>query len=462
MKRISVKFGFYFFICTFLIESILFLLLYYSLVNTRVHEEVKSLLTRGNNHRDVLEKYFDNQTISHVALMESEAETKVVITSKNGEILAKSSNVDHSMEKHLHTNMSPVSNSGTVVEDHWKTSPYICTISPIQVGNDTKGYIYMFLGTDSIKQMIQHLTYQFIVIGAITFILTIITMFLLSKLLTNPLIKMKKATEKMSEGDLSVSLNIHRNDEVGELAHSIQKLADDLNYMKTERSEFLASVAHELRTPLTYIRGYADIIIKTPVSPQDQSFYLSIIKEEADHVTGLVQDLFELAKMEKHTFSIHTKDTNLYDLLNKIITKVQPAYNDKSMHIIFSCPESVVIPLDEQRFEQVMFNLLTNASAHSPIHSKVFVTVTENKENITITIEDEGEGIPEQHLSHIFERFYRVDKSRTRATGGTGLGLAIVKEIVELHGGSISVTSELGHGTIFTIYLKKENMLLKN
>ncbi|MFD0771356.1 ATP-binding protein [Bacillus sp. CGMCC 1.60114] len=455
MKRISVKFGFYFFICTFLIESILFLLLYYSLVNTRVQEEVKSLLTRGNNHRDVLEKYFDNQTISHVALMESEAETKVVITSKNGEILAKSSNVDHSMEKHLHTKMPPVSKNGTVVEDHWKTSNYICTISPIQVGSDTKGYVYMFLGTDSIKQMIQRLTYQFIVVGAITFILTVITMFLLSKLLTNPLIKMKKATEKMSKGDLSVSLNINGNDEVGELAHSIQKLADDLHYMKKERDEFLASVAHELRTPLTYIRGYADILIKNQIPAQDQHHYLSIIKEEADHVTQLVQDLFELAKMEKHNFVIHTKQTNLYDLLKNILTKIQPAYTDKNIRIISSCPEDVVLLLDEQRFEQVILNLLNNAYSHSDINSKVFVTVTENKEIVKIRVKDEGEGIPEQDLSHIFERFYRVDKSRTRATGGSGLGLAIVKEIIELHGGNISVESELGYGTIFTIYLKK-------
>ncbi|MGF9965691.1 HAMP domain-containing sensor histidine kinase [Bacillus rhizoplanae] len=455
MKRISVKFGFYFFICTFLIESILFLLLYYSLVNTRVQEEVKSLLTRGNNHRDVLEKYFDDQTISHVALMESEAETKVVITSKNGEILAKSSNVDHSMEKHLHTKMPPVNKNGTVVEDHWKTSNYICTISPIQVGSDTKGYVYMFLGTDSIKQMIQRLTYQFIVIGAITFILTVITMFLLSKLLTNPLIKMKKATEKMSKGDLSVSLNINRNDEVGELAQSIQKLADDLNYLKKERGEFLASVAHELRTPLTYVRGYADILIKNQIPAQDQNHYLSIIKEEADHVTRLVQDLFELAKMEKHNFVINTKQTNLYNLLKNILTKIQPAYADKNIRIISSCPEDVVLLLDEQRFEQVILNLLNNAYSHSDINSKVFVTVTENKEIVKIRVKDEGEGIPEQDLSHIFERFYRVDKSRTRATGGSGLGLAIVKEIIELHGGNISVESELGYGTIFTIYLKK-------
>lgn len=455
MKSIAVKFGFYFFICTFLIESILFFLLYYSLVNTRVQEEVKSLLARGNSHRDVLEKYFDNQTISHVALMESEAETKVVIISPNGEILAKSRDVDAAMEKHLYSKMPPVSKSGTVIEEHWKTSNYICTVSPIQVGGDIKGYVYMFLGTDSIKQLIQRLTYQFIVVGAITFILTVITMFLLSKLLTNPLIKMKKATEKMSKGDLSLALNINGNDEVGNLAHSIQKLADDLNYMKTERGEFLASVAHELRTPLTYIRGYADIILKTQMSTQDQKHYLSIIKEEADHVTRLVQDLFELAKMEKHNFVIKTEKTNFYHLLKKIVTKIQPAYNDKNIRIIFSCPEDIVLPLDGQRFEQVVLNLLNNAYLHSDIDSKILVTVTENRENVEITVKDEGEGIPEQDLPHIFERFYRVDKSRTRATGGSGLGLAIVKEIIELHGGNISAKSELGRGTVFTIHLKK-------
>lgn len=128
---------------------------------------------------------------------------------------------------------------------------------------------------------------------------------------------------------------------MGELAHSIQKLADDLNYMKKERGEFLASVAHELRTPLTYIRGYADIILKTKMSTQDQKHYLSIIKEEADHVTGLVQDLFELAKMEKHNFIINTKQTNLYDLLKHIVAKIQPAYTEK-IFISFSHVQKIL------------------------------------------------------------------------------------------------------------------------
>lgn len=451
-----MKLGFYFLTVTLLLELLLFLLLYYSLVNNRIDEEIASLLARGNSHRDVLEKYFDDETIKHVALMESEAETKVVITSKDRKILAKSNNLDAAMKKHLHLDMKDISPKGTVIEDHWKTSNYICTVSPIRIQDEVKGYVYMFLGTDSIREMINRLTYQFMVVEVVTFILTVITIFLLSQILTKPLVRMKQATETMSKGDLSVSLNISSNDEIGELANSIQKLASDLDYMKTERSEFLASVAHELRTPLTYVRGYADVAMRDTLSQEERNTYLAIIKEEADHVAGLVQDLFQLAQMEKHNFIIEKQETNIHDFLQKIVAKVEPAYKDKQMQIILSCPKNLMIALDQKRFEQVIMNLLNNAYFHSGTSSATFVTVTDNEANIQIAIQDEGEGIPEADLPHIFERFYRVDKSRTRATGGSGLGLAIVKEIVELHNGTITAESRPGKGSTFIITLKKQ------
>ncbi|WP_129728941.1 sensor histidine kinase [Ectobacillus funiculus] len=456
MKHISIKLGFYFLVCVTFIEIVLFTLLYFSLVNTRVDEEVSSLLARGNSHRDVLEKYFDPQTIMHVALMESEAETKVVITAKDGKILAKSNNVDRAMEEHLSKKMGLMPKKGTVIENHWKTSNYICTVSPIQIQGEIKGYVYMFLGTDSIKEMIQRLTNQFLVIAAITFLLTVVTMFLLSRSLTQPLIRMKKATEKMSKGDLSVSLNIKSNDEVGELAHSIQTLANDLDYIKKERSEFLASVAHELRTPLTYVRGYADIAMRDTLSLEERNTYLTIIKDEADHVTGLVQDLLELAQMEKHNFIIEKQETNFYDFWEKIVTKVQLAYEDKQIRILLSCPKDIMVSIDQKRFEQVIINLLNNAYFHSQSNSIISVTVKSDQSSVQIVIQDQGEGIPPEDLSHIFERFYRVDKSRTRATGGSGLGLAIVKEIVEFHGGTIDATSQVGKGSVFTVTLREQ------
>ncbi|PFD96748.1 two-component sensor histidine kinase [Bacillus cereus] len=453
MKRISVQLGFYFLIVTLLIESVLFILLYYSLVNNRVNEEMTALLKRGNSHRDVLEKHFDSQTISHVALMESEAETKVVITNTNKEILANSNDIDSTIKRHIIGMIADTNHNGTIVENHWKTSNYICTVSPIIIEGKMQGYVYMFLGTSSIKQMIAGLTKQFLVAGAVTFILTFITIFLLSRLLTKPLLRMKHATEKMSHGDLSVSLTSTRNDEIGELAVSIQTLANDLHYMKKERSEFLASVAHELRTPLTYVRGYADIAMKNGTSPEQRQRYLSIIRDEADSITNLVQDLFLLAQMENHNFSIQAREVHLQTFLSRIVTKVNMMYEAKHIHVSSTCSSSLSIVLDEQRFEQVIVNILNNAYAHSAEHSRIIISVTEHKTQIEIAIQDTGEGIPKENIPHIFERFYRVDKARSRSTGGTGLGLAIVKEIVELHDGEITVTSEVNQGSCFTISL---------
>lgn len=453
MKRISVQLGFYFLIVTLLIESVLFILLYYSLVNNRVNEEMTALLKRGNSHRDVLEKHFDSQTISHVALMESEAETKVVITNTNKEILANSNDIDSTIKRHIIGMIADTNHNGTIVENHWKTSNYICTVSPIIIEGKMQGYVYMFLGTSSIKQMIAGLTKQFLVAGAVTFILTFITIFLLSRLLTKPLLRMKHATEKMSHGDLSVSLTSTRNDEIGELAVSIQTLANDLHYMKKERSEFLASVAHELRTPLTYVRGYADIAMKNSTSPEQRQRYLSIIRDEADSITNLVQDLFLLAQMENHNFSIQAREVHLQTFLSRIVTKVNMMYEAKHIHVSSTCSSSLSIVLDEQRFEQVIVNILNNAYAHSAEHSRIIISVTEHKTQIEIAIQDTGEGIPKEDIPHIFERFYRVDKARSRSTGGTGLGLAIVKEIVELHDGEITVTSEVNQGSCFTISL---------
>lgn len=453
MKRISVQLGFYFLIVTLLIESVLFVLLYYSLVNTRVNEEMTALLKRGNSHRDVLEKHFDSQTISHVALMESEAETKVVITNARKEILANSNDIDSTIKRHIIGMIADTNHNGTIVENHWKTSNYICTVSPIIIEGKMQGYVYMFLGTSSIKQMIAGLTKQFLVAGAVTFILTVITIFLLSRLLTKPLLRMKHATEKMSHGDLSVSLTSTRNDEIGELAVSIQTLANDLHYMKKERSEFLASVAHELRTPLTYVRGYADIAMKNGTSPEQRQRYLSIIRDEADSITNLVQDLFLLAQMENHNFSIQTREVHLQTFLSRIVTKVNMMYGAKHIHVSSTCSSSLSIVLDEQRFEQVIVNILNNAYAHSAEHSRIIISVTEHKTQIEIAIQDTGEGIPKEDIPHIFERFYRVDKARSRSTGGTGLGLAIVKEIVELHDGEITVTSDVNQGSCFTISL---------
>lgn len=455
VRKISFKLGLLFFVFVLGIETVLFASLYVTLVNARINEEFEQLLARGNNHRDVLEKSYHPSTLEHVTMMESEAETDVVITNDKGKILYFSDHILPFAKRVIKKSNKNIPYGGMIVQKNWQRESYISTVSPIRIDGKIKGYVYMFQNTDSIQNMIYKLKHHFLVVGILSVFLTIITIAFLSRIITIPLIRMKQATEKLSKGDFSVRLNVKGGDELAELGKAIQTLAKDLEYLKKERNEFLASISHELRTPLTYVKGYADIARRPTLEEEERAKYLSIIHEEAEHMQKLVKDLFELAKMDQHSFQIEKEPTPLCLFLKKVYVKMYPAFQAKNMSLVYRCDEDITVHIDRQRFEQVMMNLLDNALKYSHQGSTVSIDVRMEKKNVMIMISDEGIGIPEADLPHIFERFYRVDKSRSRTGGGTGLGLAIVKEIVEAHGGSIYATSQCRKGTTMIITLPK-------
>lgn len=450
-KNISVKIGISFLLLCISIEVILFISLYTVLVNSRVHEEMNALIARGNAHRDVLEKSFDYDTIKHVALMESESNTAVVIQSADGTILNSSHPLDELMEKHMNELKSEVDPSGSIIHSDWRRDNYISTVSPIIIDGEIEGYVYMFLDTKNIHEMIFRITTLFIITAVITIFVTIIAIIFLSRRLTRPLLAIKEETEKIAQGDLSLTLDMKGDDEISSLAASIQQLADDLDFMKKERNEFLAAVAHELRTPLTFIRGYADIASRNTIQEKERREYLTIIKEETSRITHLVEDLMTLAQIEQNEFQIHKEPILICELIDLVSAKSIPILSQKNITLRTICKKDISADIDAVRMEQVLMNLVMNAYKYSPDDSTITIQVTTLDEQLNVSIQDEGEGIPKQDIRHIFDRFYRVDKSRTRTTGGSGLGLAIVQDIVKLHQGNISVASEIGKGTTFMI-----------
>ncbi|AND42917.1 MULTISPECIES: sensor histidine kinase [Bacillaceae] len=453
MNKLSIKLGVIFFLIIFGLVILMFFFLHSALVDSRIEEELLSLQARGNSHRAILEKHFDADTISHVTLMESEANTDVVITDVNGKILGSSANSE-SFERYIYSSGFNIPRKGEILEDNWKNGSFISTVSPIEIDGRTEGRVYMFQDTESLHALIKRLNGNFLLAGIIAVCLTLIIIVFLSKGLAKPLIKMKEATFQISRGDFSVSLPKNGNDELGDLAHSISRLANDLKYLKQERNDFLASISHELRTPLTYIKGYADIVLSRNLSIEDRDRYLNIIHEEANRLSDLIKDLFDLAKMDKNSFIIQKKAIDLTDFMMKINQKFTPAFQEKEMELEVVCPEELFIMADPSRLEQIIFNLLDNAIKYSPSGAKTLLSVSRKKKDIYIQIQDNGKGIPEEDLPYILNRFYRVDKSRTRSLGGTGLGLAIVKELVLAHGGKISVKSEEGKGTEFELIFK--------
>lgn len=435
----------------------LFFLLYFSIINERVQTEIDNLLSRGISHRDVLEKSFDSLTIKHVALMESEAETMVIITGHDFNVINSSNTVtSDKLELIQIARDVDFSHHGIVLESDWKTASHLATVSPVRINEENNGYVFMFLNTESLSEMIKNVTTQFYIVGAIATVFSLLTIGFLSRFITLPLIQMKKVTENLSKGKGESSLDIHREDELGDLARSIQRLADDLEHLKKDRFEFLSSVSHELRTPLTYLKGYADILKRPNLSEKEREEFLTIIQEEATNVNALIKDLFDLAKMDQNEFSIQKERIHLCDLLQDISVKFKPAYEQKRVSLTFTCEDGINILLDPVRFNQVMKNLVDNALKYSSINTNVLVQAYKKDEEVIVKVSDQGEGIPKSEIPFIWDRLYRVDKSRSRTTGGSGLGLTIAKEIIERHGGTIQVESVVGKGTTFTIHLQGE------
>ncbi|AHN23461.1 sensor histidine kinase [Lysinibacillus varians] len=454
MKKLSLKLGIIFFITLFCIETFMMLFLHLSLTNSRVDEELTNLQTTGNSHRKILEQNFEKETLSHIVLMESRDNTDVVIADRTGKILATSSpHLD--IKAYLQRLGASVPYDGQVLENNWQDEKYIATVSPIQKQQKTIGYVFMFQNTDSIHALMERLNKHFLIVGLVSGLVTIVVIIVLSRKLARPLIEMKEATLKMSKGDFTVALSTNGQDELSDLANAIQLLSNDLNHLREERKEFLSSIAHELRTPITFIKGYTDILYKRDLSERDRQKYLRIIIEETNRLSRLIKDLFDLAKMDENAFVINKECLHMDDFVASIEAKLRPAFHEKQIDLFVQCEAGLTLLADTIRLEQIFLNLLNNALTYCSSGDSTFLQVERNNHFVSIIIKDTGKGIPQKDLPYIFERFYRVDKSRTRANGGLGLGLAIVKELVHAHGGEITVVSEENKGTTFKLLFKE-------
>ena len=224
------------------------------------------------------------------------------------------------------------------------------------------------------------------------------------------------------------------------------------------RKEFVANVSHELRTPLTTVKSYAETLLDGALDDRETAEeFLGIINNEADRMSFLVRDLLQLSRFDNNQIELSLSRINVDSFISENIKASRILADNKKQSLIFiPMGKEVYINADRGRITQVINNVITNAIKYSPEGSTVKVWAEDSEDMVKIFVEDNGIGISKNDLPRIFERFYRVDKARSRAMGGTGLGLAIAKEIMERHGGSISVESELLQGTKMTLCFPKK------
>ena len=287
----------------------------------------------------------------------------------------------------------------------------------------------------------------------------------LSAALTDRIVTLNQAAQEIARGQLDVRVPVVGNDEMASLARTFNDMAEQLQAADQKQRELdslrrnlIAWAGHDLRTPLASIRAIVEALADGMVEDADtETRYLQTAQREIRSLSALIDDLFELAQLEAGGLPLERQSNSLSDLISDTLERFTELAARQQVQLMGRVEPGVdPVPIDAQLIGRVLANLVSNALRHTPAGGRVQVQATRKKDRVRVEIQDSGEGIDPQDLPHVFERFYRGEKSRSRATGGTGLGLAIARGIVESHGGQIGVQSEPGQGACFFFVLPAE------
>jgi signal transduction histidine kinase len=272
-----------------------------------------------------------------------------------------------------------------------------------------------------------------------------------SKRIMQPLVQMERITRRFASGRLEERVPTNEIPELNRLAQSFNRMAKNLEGVEQRRRELVGDLTHELRTPLTVLEGYLEGLSDGTIEPSTDIYQR--LAKETTRLRRLVNDLQELSKAEAGYLPINLQSLNLYPLLNSLIQKFSDQLLDDNPSLKLDCPQTLPLVLaDPERVEQILINLIGNALRYTP-EGSVTLRAWEAAAQVWVAVEDTGQGIAPEELPHVFERFWRSDRSRDRHSGGTGIGLAISQRLVELQNGVIQAESELGKGSIFRFSL---------
>ncbi|MBK5425587.1 HAMP domain-containing sensor histidine kinase [Bacillus sp. TH30] len=381
--------------------------------------------------------------------------SKLHIPSKSEVRLANDFETLQAVEYFASTIRQGTSNSNqlnTYILDSGENIKNSVFVKPIMENGKIKDYAFVIASLQPVNEAMLVLKDYYVYALIIVFLVIILLSFYYSKIIVKPLIKINRVTKKMANFDFSEKLPVTADDEIGGLSSGINTLSvnlkdriDRLNVANTKlqqdiererqlektRKEFISGVSHELKTPLSVIRSFAEGI-QDGVS-KDTTYYTNVILEETDNMNRLIVEMLELAKLESGTYKLEMSTFSIGELIQQVYTKLLFSMEEKHLQVNIHADSSLFVKANRSRIEQVVVNLLSNAIRYTPDGEKIHVSVIETEDTVKIKIENTGNPIPEESLEKIWDRFYRLDASRSRHTGGTGLGLSIVKNILDLH-----------------------------
>ncbi|MBQ9252976.1 MAG: HAMP domain-containing protein [Clostridia bacterium] len=306
---------------------------------------------------------------------------------------------------------------------------------------------------DSLRSVQLQLITTFIVIAVAALILALF----LSRVLTTPIVNLSKSMRKMGKGDLSVRVPEKGSGELRQLAENYNTMAAQLENMDQSRNQFVSNASHELKTPLATMKIMLETMIYQPDMPAEvRQEFMADMNHEIDRLTGIITDLLTLTRMDNKSDAMKVEEIDLSALTVETVRLLTPVARKRGQHLESSIAPDLYLQGDRSKLNQVLYNLIDNAMKYTQDGGEIRVSLQAEADQMVWQVKDNGVGIPAEDQEHIFDRFYRVDKARSRETGGTGLGLSIVRQLVGMHGGQITVESQPGQGSCFIVRLPRQ------
>lgn len=327
-------------------------------------------------------------------------------------------------------------------------------VFPILSDRGIIGLIFIYVPLAAMQEVFQGSIPILILFGSVYFLLLFIVVNRIRHSLFKPLTEMQRLSKEVARGNYSSHLDPKNHDEVGQLAEAFNLMSLSLENQEERKKEFISNVVHELRTPLTYIGGYTHALKqRLYTSKEEAEGYLTTIEKETDRLNKIVHDLIDLNYLQENLYVLEKEPIAIAQLLFDTLELFKIRMSQNRIRINVNIEEDIIICGDVKRMEQVFYNIIDNAVKYTSDQSEIKIELRQDEEMMVFRVVNQGNVIEKEDIPRIGERFFRTDKARSRATGGSGLGISIVKQIVTLHSGSFSITSDTREGTIVTVQI---------
>ncbi|MBK3495971.1 HAMP domain-containing histidine kinase [Viridibacillus sp. YIM B01967] len=329
----------------------------------------------------------------------------------------------------------------------------ISVIIPLTDQNRLEGIIYLYFPLAKITELASKEVIFLLGSAAVFLLLIGLGIYKGIGHIMKPLNALQNAAEKMADGNYETRVQVSSKDEIGRLSVTFNKMATAIQQEDEAQRNFLATVSHELRTPISYVKGYGEAIQEGFIPDKEQHETIALIVREANRMEKLTNELLQLSRSANVSEPIMLYPLPLAETIREVVLLTEQQAYKKDITVNVDVSEDIIVNADEEKLKQIFINLIENALRYSNEHTSMQIIAKETGQIATIQIKDHGIGIPADDLPHITERFYRVNKARSRSDGGSGLGLSIVDQLVKLHEGTWQIDSVLGKGTTITIQI---------